>query len=85
VVTIRESAQDHAAKTNKFTAQPILKMSGIILSTQFRSARVKTNKVSIWNLYQSDVKEDIPEHIQYPAKTDGNRPKFTRDYAKAVM
>jgi len=46
---------------------------------------MKTNKVSVWNLYQSDVKEDIPEHIRYPAKTDGNRPKFTGDYAKAVM
>ena len=45
---------------------------------------MKSNKVSAWNLYQSDVKEDIPEHIRHSAKIDGSRPKFTGDYAKAV-
>jgi len=59
-------------------------MSGILLTAEFTSSRMKSNKVSVWNLYQSDVKEDIPVHIRRPAKTDGSRPKFTGDYANAV-
>lgn len=70
--------------TNKFTAQQILKMSGVLLSAEFKSARMKSNKVSAWNLYQSEVKADIPEHIRRPTKSDGIRPKFTGDYAKVV-
>jgi len=84
VETIREAAQEHAAMTNKFTADQILKMSGIMLSAEFKFARMKRNKVSAWNLYQSEVKADIPDHIRCPVKPDGLRPKFTGEYAKVV-
>jgi hypothetical protein len=69
--------------TNKFTADQILKMSGIMLSAEFKSARMK-RKVSAWNLYQSEAKADIPDHVRCPIKPDGLRPKFTGEYAKVV-
>jgi hypothetical protein len=84
VESIREAAEERAAMTNKFTTQQILKMSGILLSAEFKSARVKSNKVSAWNLFQSEVKADIADHIRSPTVVDGLRPKFTGEYAKVV-
>jgi len=55
-----------------------------MLSAEFKSARTKRNKVSAWNLYQSEVKADIPDHIRCPIIPDGLRPKFTGEYAKVV-
>ena len=77
VETIREVAQEHAAMTNKLTADQILKMSGIMLSAEFKFARMKRNEVLAWNLHQSVVKADIPDHVRCPVKADGLGPKFT--------
>jgi hypothetical protein len=84
VEKIREAAQERAAMTNKFTAQQILKMSGILLSAEFKSTRMKSSKVSAWNLFQSDMKATIPDNIRCPTQSDGLRPKFTGEYAKTV-
>jgi hypothetical protein len=84
VEEIRELAQARAATTDKFTAQQILKMSGILLSAEFKSARIKPSKVSAWNLFQSDMKATIPDNIRCPTQSDGLRPKFTGEYAKTV-
>jgi D-lyxose ketol-isomerase len=83
VEKIRKTAQDQAAKTDKFTAQQILRMSGILLSAEFKSARIKSSKVSAWNLFQSDMKAAVPDHIRCPTQSDG-RHKFTGEYAKMV-
>ena len=82
--TIREAAQEQAAMTNKYTAQQIMKMSGILLSAEFKSARMKSPKVSAWNMFQSDMKAAVPDHIRCPTQSDGHRPKFTGEYAKIV-
>jgi len=82
VETIRKAAQEHAAKTGKSTAKQILKMTGSLLTAEFKSARMKCNKVSGWNLFLSEVKADVPDHIRNPRKADGLRPKFTGEYTK---
>jgi hypothetical protein len=82
--TIQKEAEKYAAMTSKFTTRQILKMSGILLSAEFKSARVKSNKVSAWNLFQSEVKADVANHIRSPTVVDGLRPKFTGEYAKVV-
>jgi D-lyxose ketol-isomerase len=84
VEKIRKTAQDQAAETDKFTAQQILRMSGILLSAEFKSARIKSSKVSAWNLFQSDMKSAVPDHIRCPTQSDGLRHKFTGEYAKMV-
>jgi hypothetical protein len=84
VQTIRKLAQDWAATTDKFTAQQILKMSGILLPAEFKSARMKSSKVSAWNLFQSDMKATVPDEIRCPTKLDGLRPQFSRGYTKVV-
>jgi len=85
VETVREAAQERAAMTNKYTAQQILNMSGILLSAEFKSARMKSSKVSGWTMFQSDMKAAIPDDICCPTQSDGHRPKFTREYAKMVV
>jgi len=70
--------------TNKYTAQQILKMSSILLSAEFKSARMKSSKVSAWNMFQSDMKAAIPDDMRCPTQSDGHRPKFTEEYAKMV-
>jgi hypothetical protein len=77
-------AQGRAATTTKFTAQQILKMSGILLSAEFKSARMKPSKVSAWFLFQSDMKATVPDNIRSPTQSDGLQPKFTGEYAKTV-
>ena len=84
VEIIHEAAQEHAAVTNKFTAQQVLKMSGILLSAEYKSTRMRNNKVSKWNLFLLDAKVDIPDHIRCPTKGEGLRPKFTGEYTKVV-
>lgn len=84
VGTIQKAAQEHAAMTNKFTSQQILKMSGILLSAEYKSTRMQSNKVSGWNLFLSEAKADIPDHIHCPTKGDGLRPKFTGEYTKVL-
>ena len=84
VEIIHKVAQERAAVTNKFTAQQVLKMSGILLSAEYKSTRMRNNKVSGWNLFLSEAKADIPDHIRCPTKGDGLRPKFTGEYTKVV-
>jgi len=62
--------------TNKFTTQQVLKMSGILLSVEYKSTRMRSSKVSGWNLFLSEAKADIPDHIHCPTKGDVLRPKF---------
>ena len=82
--TIWEAFQERAAMTNNYTAQQILKMSGILLSPEFKSARMKSSKVSAWNMIQSDMKAAIPDDIRCPTQSDRYWPKFTGEYAKMV-
>jgi len=46
--TIRKAAEERAVMNNKFTTQHTLKISSILLSAEFKSAWVKSNKVSAW-------------------------------------
>jgi hypothetical protein len=84
VEIIRKKAQEQATTTSKFTAQQILKMSGILLSAEFKSTRMKNSKVSAWNMFQSDMKVAVPDDVRCPMRSDGLRPKFTGEYAKTV-
>jgi hypothetical protein len=84
VEIIQKAAQEHAATTSKFTTQQILKMAGILLSAEYKSTRMQSNKVSGWNLFLSEAKADIPGHIRCPTKVDGLCPKFTGEYTKVV-
>jgi len=84
VEIIHKAAQERAAVTNKFTAQQVLKMSGILLSAEYKSTRMRNNKVSRWNLFLSEAKADIPDHIRCPTKGDGLCPTFTGEYTKVV-
>jgi len=82
---VRKAAQEHAALTNKFTTQQVLTMSGILLSAEYKSTRMRSNKVSGWNIFLSEAKADIPDHIRCPTKEeDGLRPKFTGEYTKVL-
>jgi len=82
VEIIHKAAKEHAAVTNKFTAQRVLKMSGVLLSAEYKSRSMRNNKVSGWNLFLSEAKADIPDHIRCPTKGDGLRPKFAGEYTK---
>jgi len=84
VETIWEAAQERAAMTNNYTAQQTLKMSGILLSAEFKSPRMKSSKISAWNIFQSDMKAAIPDDICCPTQSDRHRPKFTGEYTKMV-
>jgi len=56
---------------NKFTTQQVIKTSGILLSAEYKSTRMRSNKVSGLNLF---AKADIPDHIRCPTRGDGLRP-----------
>jgi len=60
--------------TNKFTTQQVLKMSGILLSAEYKSTRMRSSKVSGWNPFLSEAKADIPDHIHCPTKGMGFAP-----------
>lgn len=82
---ILEAAEEHAAtNNNKFTSSQILKISRIMLSGHFKAGRYKVKKVSAWNLYQSAIKDNMPDTVRLPKMKPKERPQFTGDYAKAA-